>query len=684
MILFQVVGQLVEQTLSVVCPCCEEDGADAARMRYYETVDQIPASQAQKAAQGKISYASHDEKAPSMQLRPQQQDEPASPAEQVPSEPQHTAAPAPTAVAHPGQSEQAQAQMPANKPPHQPQEDRPPEDPWAPAAPAAAPAAETFQEPRQVHRGLKPPGAAAPAGASAVPPLQMQDVAKEGSSSAPSTAATASDDVQPSRPPPAEATPVVTPTKPPTLQEGGSTSSRARATDDRASAARRALSPGLREGGAPQGRATSPIMASGDDGRGGRAPLNSPRLAGGSPVAAAHMPPSCGTPEGMSRARSAGPAGRAAGGPPPKAGGALAAPGSQSARPLASPAAPKDGAAAGGGAAPPAAKAPWQGPPPGAAAAPAKAAPAPAQSPAAGADAPPAMPAATPAATSAAAAPSSASPDPAATPPPAKAGGQKVVVSKQEIQEKTGARLELVKQPDGSSRWKLTGTQEQIAAATALMKGAAKQQGAAKAAAPAPAGGAYGKAASAPAGGRPPPAGYGPRPGVGAPGAARGAGAGALGGDVQQKANAKFEEGKYLFSQGAGQYEKAVACFTLALTWDHNILPAQAMRGACFLALNRLGEAMQDCDAVLAKDPGNVPAKRTRGEVLLKQGEVEKALAQFDQILQVSSDGPSLYLRATAHLKRGGKADAIRDLKAAEAAGFSGATKLLRDLEGGA
>jgi len=80
-----------------------------------------------------------------------------------------------------------------------------------------------------------------------------------------------------------------------------------------------------------------------------------------------------------------------------------------------------------------------------------------------------------------------------------------------------------------------------------------------------------------------------------------------------------------------------------------------------------LDSALRDCDAALAKEPGNAAILDSRGFVLLRLGRYDEAIAAYDEALAKSPRlSPSLFGRGVAFAHKGEKAKAAADF--AEAA----------------
>lgn len=65
-------------------------------------------------------------------------------------------------------------------------------------------------------------------------------------------------------------------------------------------------------------------------------------------------------------------------------------------------------------------------------------------------------------------------------------------------------------------------------------------------------------------------------------------------------------------AQEAGRHRKAIKYFTSALAADPDHLDAQAMRGVSFALLKQYERAIEDYDAVLQRSPGDASTYNNR------------------------------------------------------------------------
>jgi len=129
--------------------------------------------------------------------------------------------------------------------------------------------------------------------------------------------------------------------------------------------------------------------------------------------------------------------------------------------------------------------------------------------------------------------------------------------------------------------------------------------------------------------------------------------------------------GDALFAVGldhlaAGRFEDAVAVFTRLIEHDAHDEESFSQRAIAYLQLERLAEALTDCNAALAIDTADVDALCVRGEILLEQGQVQDALADLNLAVATSpGDVDARVSRGRAWLALGKPRKAIVDFNEA-------------------
>ena len=124
----------------------------------------------------------------------------------------------------------------------------------------------------------------------------------------------------------------------------------------------------------------------------------------------------------------------------------------------------------------------------------------------------------------------------------------------------------------------------------------------------------------------------------------------------------KFEEGMAEFVNH--NYRQCVEHLSRAIELDPALKIAFKSRGAAYLRLDKVGEALADFNAVVDIDPTNARAFHLRGLAYEKTGENQKALDDFNRALELKSDyGAVYYSRANLNNKMGRTDQAKEDIQ---------------------
>ncbi len=128
------------------------------------------------------------------------------------------------------------------------------------------------------------------------------------------------------------------------------------------------------------------------------------------------------------------------------------------------------------------------------------------------------------------------------------------------------------------------------------------------------------------------------------------------------KAKQKFDAA---MTQFVGQsYDKSIHLFSEAITFDPKFELAFMSRGAAYLRLGRIQEALADFNHVLELDPNNARAFHLRGLAHDKIGEYTKAVADLSKAIEINPEyGAAYYSRANLYSKIGDKDQAAEDIQ---------------------
>jgi TPR repeat protein len=134
-----------------------------------------------------------------------------------------------------------------------------------------------------------------------------------------------------------------------------------------------------------------------------------------------------------------------------------------------------------------------------------------------------------------------------------------------------------------------------------------------------------------------------------------------------------------------GEYDKAIALYTRALSFNSGYAPAYYNRGTCYLAAKNHAKAIADYTQAIALYPKYAEAYNARGWAYYERGDYAKAIADAGKAVELNPKFYAAYdTRACAYLARGNIAAALRDYQTITAAiaaaeGFSADT-VKRDL----
>lgn len=127
-------------------------------------------------------------------------------------------------------------------------------------------------------------------------------------------------------------------------------------------------------------------------------------------------------------------------------------------------------------------------------------------------------------------------------------------------------------------------------------------------------------------------------------------------------AREKFEEGMADFV--SHNYGRSIDLLSQAIELDPRFTLALKSRGAAYLKLDQVQEAIADMNTVIAIAPDNERAFHMRGLAHDKSGKFNKALDDFNQALELNPDyGAVYYSRANLHTKMGHTDEAADDIR---------------------
>jgi tetratricopeptide (TPR) repeat protein len=127
-------------------------------------------------------------------------------------------------------------------------------------------------------------------------------------------------------------------------------------------------------------------------------------------------------------------------------------------------------------------------------------------------------------------------------------------------------------------------------------------------------------------------------------------------------AREKFEEGMADFVNH--NYGRSIDFLSRAIELDPQFTLARKSRGAAYLKLDKVPEAIADINAVIEIAPDNARAYHLRGLAYDRSGDLDGALEDFNQALELNPDyGAVYYSRANLHTKMGRPDLAAEDIQ---------------------
>jgi tetratricopeptide (TPR) repeat protein len=117
-----------------------------------------------------------------------------------------------------------------------------------------------------------------------------------------------------------------------------------------------------------------------------------------------------------------------------------------------------------------------------------------------------------------------------------------------------------------------------------------------------------------------------------------------------------------LFDEGAAAYIKnelirSIQLFTGALKYEAKFELGYVSRGAAYLKLDKVKEAMADFNRAIKLNPNSARAYHLRGFTFEKLGDIAKAYRDFDRALEIDPEYAAAYHSRDLLLAKGGQPD---------------------------
>jgi superkiller protein 3 len=112
-----------------------------------------------------------------------------------------------------------------------------------------------------------------------------------------------------------------------------------------------------------------------------------------------------------------------------------------------------------------------------------------------------------------------------------------------------------------------------------------------------------------------------------------------------------------------GRYRDAITAYSNSLRFYNGYTLARNNRGLAYLAIGELDLAMADFDEVIRQTPRDASAYYKRAIVLGRRGDLREAVASYDQAIRINSEyAPAYYNRGLLHRQLGNAQQAEADL----------------------
>ena len=130
----------------------------------------------------------------------------------------------------------------------------------------------------------------------------------------------------------------------------------------------------------------------------------------------------------------------------------------------------------------------------------------------------------------------------------------------------------------------------------------------------------------------------------------------------KETAKQKFNDGMADFI--GHNYGKCLDLFSEAITIDPEFKLAIKSRGAAYLRLGNMEDALADFNRVIELDPQNAHGFHLRGLAYEKAGDYEKAIRDLNKAIELNPEyGAAYHSRATLHSKMGHTDLAAEDIE---------------------
>jgi tetratricopeptide (TPR) repeat protein len=129
-----------------------------------------------------------------------------------------------------------------------------------------------------------------------------------------------------------------------------------------------------------------------------------------------------------------------------------------------------------------------------------------------------------------------------------------------------------------------------------------------------------------------------------------------------------------------GNYGEAALLFTKAVEADTTSISARFNRATAYLRLQRYGDALNDLNWCISRQPDRIAHRMQRAVIHAETGNTQQALVDLELVIGADSLFPRARLLRGRLLMNSDPARACADLRAAMAAGDASAERFVREL----